>query len=235
MKKDNVFWGVILVLAAIYIIVNSLGFMPDVNVVRLAVGIICVMVFCKSLYRLQFGGMLFSAAIFAITFDNQLGITAITPWPVLCAALLGSIGLEMIFGKQVIRGNKNAKKNSSFNSVEGGFVSGEEVVLNAGVFNGYKKTVSSDDFKKASIYAKFSGAEISFDDAVIQSGSAIVDLDVIFSGVEVYIPKSWIVVNETDCMFGGFEEHRSQYAGEEGPTVIFRGSVRFSGVEIYRL
>ena len=31
MKKDNVFWGVILILAAVYIIINSLGFMPDVS------------------------------------------------------------------------------------------------------------------------------------------------------------------------------------------------------------
>nr|MBP3598680.1 hypothetical protein [Eubacterium sp.] len=235
MKKDNVFWGIILVLAAVYIIINSLGFLPDVNVVRLAIGIICVMVFCKSLYRLQFGGMLFSAAIFAITFDQQLGIEAITPWPVLCAALLGSIGLDMIFGKQIIWRNDNAKKKSSSNSVEGGYVSGEEVVLNAGIFNGYKKTVSSDDFKKASVFAKFSGVEISFDDAVIQGGTAVIDLDVAFSGVELYIPKSWTVVNETDCMFGGFEEHRSQYNGEEGPTVTIRGNVRFSGVEVYRL
>ncbi len=234
MKKDNVFWGVILVLAAIYIIINSLGFMPDVNVVRLAIGVICIMVFCKSVYRIEFGGMLFAAAVFAITFDEQLGITALTPWPVLCAALLGSIGLDMIFGKHA-KLKKNAKKNNSFTEVEGGYVSGDEVVLNAGIFNGYKKTVSSDDFKKASVFAKFSGVEISFDDAVIQGGTAVIDLDVAFSGVELYIPKSWTVVNETDCMFGGFEEHRSQYNGEEGPTVTIRGNVRFSGVEVYRL
>ena len=36
MKKDNVFWGVVLILAAVYIIINSFGFMPDVSVVRLA-------------------------------------------------------------------------------------------------------------------------------------------------------------------------------------------------------
>ena len=98
MKKDNVFWGVLLLLAAFYIIINNLGFMPDVNVVRLGLAVICVVVFFKSLARLEFGGMLFSLAVLAILFDSQLGITALTPWPVLIAALLGSIGLNMIFG-----------------------------------------------------------------------------------------------------------------------------------------
>ncbi len=40
MKKDNVFWGVLLLLAAFYIIINNLGFMPDVNVVRLGLAVI---------------------------------------------------------------------------------------------------------------------------------------------------------------------------------------------------
>lgn len=102
MKKDNVFWGVVLILAAVYIIINSFGFMPDVSVVRLGVAVICGVVFFKSLAGLEFGGMLFSLAILLILFDDQLGITEITPWPVLMAALLGSIGLNMIFGNRVM-------------------------------------------------------------------------------------------------------------------------------------
>ena len=102
MKKENVFWGVVLILAAVYIIINSFGFMPDVSVVRLGVAVICGVVFFKSLSGLEFGGMLFSLAILLILFDDQLGITEITPWPVLMAALLGSIGLNMIFGNRVM-------------------------------------------------------------------------------------------------------------------------------------
>ena len=114
MKKDNVFWGVLLVLAAVYIIINNLGFMPDVDVVRLGLGILCVVVFIKSLSGPEFGGMLFSLAILAILFDSQLGITAITPWPVLMAALLGSIGLNMIFGSRGGTGTGGKKVDWGF-------------------------------------------------------------------------------------------------------------------------
>lgn len=231
MKKDNVFWGVILVLAAVYVLTSSMGLMPDVNVVRLVAGVICVMVFCKSMYRLEFGGILFSAAIFVILFKGQFGIETLSSWSVLCAALLGSIGLDMIFGKSL----KRKKEKNCFCGKSGETVVGSEVILDAGAFNGYKRSVSSDDFQKACIRAKFSGVEVSFDDAIIQSGFAVIDLDVAFSGVQIYIPKSWTLVNETQCVFGGFEEHTVPYSGESGPVITISGNVKFAGVEVYRI
>ncbi len=234
MKRDNMFWGVILILAAVYLIVSNLGLIPDINIVRVGAGAICVVVFIRSIVSMKFWGMLFSLAVFLILFDEQLGITAITPGPVLCAALLGSIGLDMMFGGKG-KGIKKTSKFSGAGQLNAEFVSGDDIVLEAGYFNSYNKTVSSDEFKSARVRGKFCGIEISFDDAVIQGGTAVIRLDVAFSGVEIYIPSSWRVVNETDCMFGGFEEHRSRADGQEGPTVVFQGDVRFSGVEIYRI
>lgn len=231
MKKDNVFWGVLLILAAVYIIVNSFGFMPNVSVVRLGVAVICCVVFFKSLAGLEFGGMLFSLAILLILFDDQLGITAITPWPVLMAALLGSIGLNMIFGNRVTESKKRNHGLAEFKETD--YVSGDEIRI-GGMFGAYKKNISSDNFKKATVSCRFGGMEISFDDAVIQSGSAVVKLNISFSGVEFYIPQSWKVENHTEGMCGGFHEHRS-HSSDEGPTIVFEGNVTFSGVEIYRI
>ncbi len=233
MKKDNVFWGLLLVLAGIYIIINHLGFMPDVNIMKLVVAVVCAVVFVKSVIRVEFGGMLFSLAILVILFDGELGLTAITPWPVLVAALLGSIGLDMIFGGQV-RETKRKRKKDKAAGIGVDFVNGDEVLIQ-GWFNGYKKNISSDNFTKARISCKFCGMEISFDDAVIQGGTAVVDLDVSFSGVECYVPHSWKIENHTNCMFGGFDEHQGKESGVDGPTLVFEGNVRFGGVDIYRI
>lgn len=231
MKKDNVFWGVVLILAAVYIIINSLGFMPDVSVVRLGVAVICGVVFFKSLAGLEFGGMLFSLAILLILFDEQLGITAITPWPVLMAALLGSIGLNMIFGNRVTEIKKSNHGPAEFKEAD--YVSGDEIRI-GGMFGAYKKNISSDNFTKANVSCRFGGMEISFDDAVIQSGRAVVQMNISFSGVEFYIPQSWKVENHTQGMCGGFHEHRS-HSSNDGPTIVFEGNVTFSGVEVYRI
>lgn len=232
MKKNNIFWGVILLLAGVYIIANSLGFMPDVNIVRLVAGVLCIVVFIRSLVHIEFGGMLFSLAILIILFNRELHLSAITPWPVLVAALLGSIGLDMIFGGYKKTHWKNKKEPSVVN---GEYVSGNEVTIRC-LFNGMKKNISSDNFTKAHIFCKFGGLEVSFDDAVIQNGTAIVNLDVNFGGVEIYVPHSWHIINNTDCIFGGFDEHRrSAGNGEEGPMLVFEGHVRFGGVDIYRI
>lgn len=233
MKKSNVFWGFLLLLAGVYIIVNRLGFVPDVNIMRLAAAVLCVIVFVRSLVRVEFGGMLFSLAILIILFNRELGLSAITPWPVLVAALLGSIGLDMIFGGWKRKYWK--EKNNASPDGGGEYVSGSEVTVRC-LFNGMKRNISSDNFTKAHLYCKFGGLEVSFDDAVIQNGTAVVELDVNFGGVELYVPHSWRIVNNTDCMFGGFDEHRRNGGnGDEGAILVFEGNVRFGGVDIYRI
>ena len=42
-------------------------------------------------------------------------------------------------------------------------------------------------------------------------------------------------MNNTDCSFGGVEEHHVSGVAEDGPTLVMEGNVRFAGVEIYRI
>lgn len=231
-KNNNIFWGVVLLLAGVYIIIHRLGFLPDVNIVRLAVAVVCAVVFVRSLIRIEFGGTLFSLAILAILFSRELNLSAITPWPVLVAALLGSIGLDMIFGSRTGRFRRGKRDAVLDGTAE--FISGDEIVVRC-LFNGTKKSISSDDFTKAKLFCKFGGLEVSFDDAVIQKGTASVELDVNFGGVELYVPQSWQVANHIDCMFGSVDEHRRSRDAGEGPTLVLDGNVRFGGVDIYRI
>ena len=97
MKKHRIFWGVFLIVAGIFLIINKLGYLPDVNVFSLLLTVFLVVVIMKSLLRINFAGILFPSAFICIIYDKQFGITNITPWTVLIAALLGSIGLSMIF------------------------------------------------------------------------------------------------------------------------------------------
>ena len=240
MKKDNIFWGVLLLLAAVYILAHSLGFTPDISIIRIVIGVICVMAFVKSAFRMEFGGMLFSLAILLIMFEHVLGIEAITPWPVLWAALFGTIGLNMIFGSKAnaYRGRQMHRKQEKIsNETFEQNTSDVEVdnVVISGLFNGCKKNINSNQFKKAIVDCKFCGMEVNMDNAMIQSGTAIISLNVHFSGVEFYIPSNWKVVNNTDCTFGSLDEHHVSGVAEDGPTLVFDGIIRFSGVEIYRI
>lgn len=69
-----------------------------------------------------------------------------------------------------------------------------------------------------------------FDNAVIQS-NATVQIDASFSGVELYIPKSWKVVNQIETSFAGVDE-KNQSESSGMPVLTIMGEASFSGVTI---
>ena len=99
MKKDNVFWGIFFILAAVLLILSQFDFFAGFSLFRILFTILLICWFVHGLSHRDFGGMLFSIAFLCIMFDEFLGIENLTPWPVLGAAALGSIGLNMIFKK----------------------------------------------------------------------------------------------------------------------------------------
>lgn len=50
---------------------------------------------------------MFSLAFLGILYDKPLGIESLTPFPILAAALLGTIGGNMIFGSRFGRNHHN--------------------------------------------------------------------------------------------------------------------------------
>lgn len=96
MNKDNLFWGVVFLMAAIYILMRSVGMAPDVSIVRIIIGLLCITGFIKAAIDLEFGGMLFSLAILFIVFRRYIGLESMSSWSILMAALFGTIGLNML-------------------------------------------------------------------------------------------------------------------------------------------
>ena len=101
MKKGSVLWGLLFILAGVCIHVSKLGYFGDINIFSVLLSIVLLFIIVKSIFKVNFVGILFPLAFLAIIYDKELGITQITPWTVLIAALLGSIGLTMLFHKNL--------------------------------------------------------------------------------------------------------------------------------------
>ncbi len=232
MKRHNgekIFWGLFFVLGAIFLLVGKMGILQDVNVVTIFFAIFLAAWFVRSVVRLEFTGLLFSLAFLAILFDDQLGITAITPLPVLAAALLGSIGLGMIFHRHPY--HHHWEQHSFEERTETIDVEDTSCFSFSTKFGSSIKYINTDDFKQANLGCSFGAMKVYFDTAVIQNGSATVKLDVSFSGVELYIPKGWQVENHVISSFGAIDEkNRAQSNGT--PVLNIVGNISFGGVEI---
>lgn len=242
--KKNYFWGLFLILAGAYLVVSQMGYLPKVGVFTLIFTIVCLAVLVASIPNLTFGGILFPLAFIGIMYDKQLGITAITPWTILLAALLGTIGLHLIFDRFRKKGHhhwcghrrkkagnwvENYSKDSIGESEES--VDGEHIYIHSS-FSSVIRYVTSPDFQSADIEASFGAVSVYFDNARIPSGNAVVNVESSFAGVELYVPHTWQVINHVNSSFGAVDE-KNKHSGELTATLTLEGSNSFGGITIY--
>ena len=232
MKKENVFWGLFFILGGIFLIVSRLDLLGDFSFFTVFLTILFIAWLARSLRYLEFGGILFSLAFLCILYDDFLGIEKLTPWPILGAAAFGAIGLSIIFKDRHMRNGSCYVEHPHHGSKTENYeeVTDSQFVFSTS-FSSSVKYVKSDDFKNARINCSFGEMKVYFDDAMIQNGEAVIDLNVKFGGAELFIPKTWSVMNHANAAFGAIEE-KNRNASTGTPVVKLIGDVSFGGVTI---
>lgn len=233
-NSGKILWGLFFILAAVYAVVSKLYVMPEISIFTIILTVFFVWMFINGIRHLNFWGMLFPIAFLCILYDDQLGITALTPWTVLGAALLGSIGLSLIFKK---------KSKSSFhyhvdsddwknkNAWEKEECAGEVIRLENN-FGAAIKYVNSDNFCEADLENNFGTLTVYFDNAVIQSGKAIVRVGNSFGETNLYIPKEWKTQNNMEHSFGSVQVHGNS-EGTSSNILLLQGETSFGEINIY--
>lgn len=229
MKKERMFWGVLFILGAIALVISKLGYFHDINVFSILLTIGLVGISIKSLFSRSFSGILFPIAFICIIYSKQLGISDITPGVVLVAALLGSIGLSMIFSKgPKISYNKSKWESYEYDTID---LEDESHIKLHTSFAGSIKYINTEKFEQADLKCSFGSMKVYFDNAILYKGNGVVRLDASFSGIELYIPKTWAINDKTNISFSGIEE-KNKNEPIEGNTLTLVGNISFSGVEI---
>jgi len=229
MKGKNVFWGLFFIVAAGVIIVNQLGYLAGITTFNLIITILLVPIIIKSILDINFFGTFFGLAVLGILFAGDLGITDFVPIPILATALFLSIGFSLVFGKYAKYFHFVHITPDDFDeevNIEDGDVVNYSVKFGGGI-----KYVNSKNFKRANFHCRFGGLTVYLDNAIVGEEGAVINVDVAFGGVEIYVPKQWNVVNEVEVTMGEVEMRRNRYE-HPGPTVKIVGKASFSGVEI---
>jgi hypothetical protein len=103
------------------------------------------------------------------------------------------------------------------------------------VFGGGKRKVNTFDFKGGHVDAVFGGFEIDLRDAIMDGGSAELELNAVFGGIEVRIPVTWSAVVQGVGVFGAFQDETTQPNVTLIPNpkrVIIKGAAVFGAVEV---
>jgi len=222
LKTKKALWGLFFVIIGITLIVNALGYIEIGNVFYFIITLFLIPIFVKGIMHLNFSSILIPPAIVGCMYAKELGITTITPWPLLLCAMFVSIGLHLIFGRHHHYGHK-------YNSiVERDGNNDIDVDVQ---FNSVIKYIDAENLKSGMIDCSFGAAKVYFDQAKLDKDGATLQLDVSFSGVELYIPKDWKVINKTNVFAGGIEEKNTPTRSSEN-TLTLVGDVNFSGITI---
>lgn len=239
MKREKVFWGVFFIVAAIFLIVSGMGIWTGIGFWSLALTVLFAATLIKSIKERSWTGIFFSIALLMIVYDKPLGITEITPWIVLLAALLLSIGFGILFGHK----HHDYSKFVHVDSIDEdaafiGFAGTETVedvtgeILNFDThFGSSIKYVNSENFQVADVTCKFGAMKMYFDNAKVPAGKALIDLNVSFAVVELFIPKEWNIDNRISASFGALEE-KNRNMPDGSVTLTIRGNLSFAGATV---
>jgi len=102
------------------------------------------------------------------------------------------------------------------------------------IFGSSKNIVLSPIFKGTDINIMFGGAILDLRKTDIEEGETIIEANVMFGGLEIYVPSSWEIIINTTSILGATEDKRF-YIDEKphsNKRLIIKGSCIFGGMEI---
>lgn len=236
-RKKEIIIGLLLIIGAVFIMVDKMGFFWDISLLKTIVTVILAAILIENLMERSFGGILFSLAFLGILYDRPLGIERLTPWPILGAALLGTIGLNMIFKKKHVEIGVKYDKMVHRHWIEKKQAMDEDcgdTVECSANFSSAVKYIKSPNFKRGYLKSSFGNLCVYFDNAHIDKGEeAVVHADVHMGNLELYIPANWKVVLNVNTSFGNVEEHGKHSLQNENIVLRITGDISFGGMEIY--
>lgn len=232
MKRKRIIFGIILIAGAVLLLLGNMQLLNGIRVSTIIFTVLFAATFFESLFRRSIPGVLFSIAFLAIVYSKPLGIESLTPWPVLGAAFLASAGLSLIYHpkrRYQAHNEWSAKEWEDFYDTDD--IIDDNNIKFTTTFGNSIKYVTSTNFKSAQIECDFGNMKVYFDNAVILEQKAVIHLDISFSGIELFIPKGWTVIDHTERPFSGSRQiNESQPDGSA--TVLLTGDISFSEITL---
>lgn len=228
LRKNRIFIGLIFIFASLGLLANKLGYFKEFRFFYIAIAIYLLVYGLEKLFRKDFSAFFFSLALIAIIFSKELGIEEVSGWFLFLIAGLLSIGFSLIFkgrpGISISHDLKGEVKNRMYIDQD------NQAFMNVS-FSSAIRYLSLEDFKFASAESNFAGLKLYLDGSKIES-EAVLDLDLNFSGVEIYIPKEWTVIDRTKTAFGRLENNDLYGDFKTGERLVLEGDINFAAVKI---
>jgi predicted membrane protein len=111
-------------------------------------------------------------------------------------------------------------------------VSDDSLLNGTAILGGFKRTITSQDFRGGEITAVMGGYEIDLRQAAIRGEEAVINIFAFWGGVEVRVPDTWAVVMKGVPILGGFADETRANAGPGAKRLVVTGTAIMGGAEV---
>lgn len=98
------------------------------------------------------------------------------------------------------------------------------------IMGGYQRRVTSKAFSGGNVLVLMGGCEIDMRHTSIE-GEVVLDINVLFGGLELKVPTDWTVITQGSAILGSIDE-QTLNPPNGAKRLIVRGTVMFGGVEV---
>jgi predicted membrane protein len=129
---------------------------------------------------------------------------------------------------------KNYKSDAKDKS-EKGWENTSEFINELVIFNSIDRRIYTPNFKGGKITTIFGAADIDLRNAKLTAGRQVLNVEVFFGGLDIYVPRDWRVVLSVTSIFGAFDDERriSTDPGQDESKVLeIKGFVLFGGGDL---
>lgn len=234
MRRSNFFGGLALIAVAVLLVANGMGVLPNVPWLQAIVSICLAIFSLKQIWKRHFFWSMISLGCVAWIWEGYLGIEAITPFPLLLAAGLLGVGLNMMIGKKkhIVSITQEGHAVTIDEARTENWEDGRHVTLE-NIFNSTSKYVNSDAFSTAEFQNVFGSANIYFNNAVVADGAADVDVENVFGQLNLYFPSTWRLQVNKEAVFGGVRICGKPCTDPDAPLIRMNAESVFGNVTIY--
>ena len=251
MKNRNWFWGIFFLLAAAAVIAIQIETVGQIGIWSLLAGVLLIALLVHSLIDLNFFGVFVPLAFLYMIFWQPLGFVFISPWMLVLAAVLTSIGFSIIFHPKrrnhkecwhwvhdshdshdchdIPDGQDNQNKSEWQNTET---IDDNHPYAKA-QFSSSSKYLHADALESGKFTVSFGELEIFFDQVQLSPDGAVVNLDCSFASMKLHIPKHWQIIDKLNVSLADVNSGRRANApAPDAPKLTLTGNVQFGGVEI---
>jgi hypothetical protein len=154
-------------------------------------------------------------------------------WPILLIGVGASILWRAAFVRREHPGLWDPGPAEAAGSADANTPSSNSVVSATAILAGVERRINSQDFRGGDVTTIMGGCNLDLRGAlIIPPHQPVLEVFVLFGGIEIRVPEDWTVVSELEVILGGFDERKAEPPKDESKRFILRGTVLMGGVEV---